>query len=443
MQKRRTALGAILLTLVFTACDNGTTAPPPVVEPPSRAVAATVPHDSLFYGRTTRVAFTDSVAFPDSAYRWSSSDTTIAVVNDSGQVLGVGTGVVHIRVSRPGAADSVRLRVMLQDAGRGVLFAKGSEVTQATTYCALSLAGAVYCRPDATVADTAPVFERMPGAAGVVYNEVSTSFYSHCARTNTGKVHCWGRNRNLSMGTLRAVNTDTGPFVIPTALRFSSMRHGGHSTTCGIEQGTQTAFCWGHGDMHQHGRSERRNDSMPRPTQGVAAVQQVAPGNVSLCVLDMDGAAFCSGLSAYAVGTGPEYERAETLLPVLTTTRFSHISVADNFQCALALDQRSWCWGSRSEGSLGRGVRTDADPRFAPVAGDHRFLVVRPVTPRRACGITTDNDLYCWGPFAPQVISERLGDAQHVPYRVASGVKFTDLSGPSCGITVQGRTMCW
>jgi hypothetical protein len=77
------------------------------------------------------------------------------------------------------------------------------------------------------------------------------------------------------------------------------------------------------------------------------------------------------------------------------------------------------------------------------VSGGLKFKKLSVIQNRFACGISAQNDLYCWGDFPPASISNRLGDKRYVPVQLLPGTKFRDVTGALCGLTTDGRTLCW
>src|SRR5207237_1792081 len=65
----------------------------------------------------------------------------------------------------------------------------------------------------------------------------------------------------------------------------------------------------------------------------------------------------------------------------------------------------------------------------------------------RACGITTDAQLYCWGSDAfGQLGDGRQGSGSRVPVLVEGGRKYASVTSGfdgTCAVTVTGDGYCW
>ncbi|MDQ6612456.1 MAG: Ig-like domain-containing protein, partial [Gemmatimonadota bacterium] len=388
-----------------------------------------MPHDSVFFGRTTTVVATaklDNVDVANPAFAWSSTDTTIAVVDSTGTVLGVGSGAVTITAKTGDASATTNLRVMPQRADGGVAFTLGSPSD--FKLCALAT-DVVYCRGIPTATDTAPMFARMPGGAGEHFISVESSINSTCALATDGRVKCWGTNGVFTFARTGVVNADTGAIAISTDLRFSVFSHGGVDEQCGIVKTTNVVQCWGRNREHQLGRETflGNADSLPAPVDASIQAKLVNTGNWSTCILDITGAAFCSGfgnVDRFTLGVEPQRTAAEVPLAVTGGLSFASMSVGDQHECAITLTGDGYCWGRNSYGQLGLGNNSESPLLFGPqvVPGNLKFAVLTtlfishiPSSEISSCGITSDGDLYCWGAFPPRAVSSRMGGKAFSP----------------------------
>jgi hypothetical protein len=127
--------------------------------------------------------------------------------------------------------------------------------------------------------------------------------------------------------------------------------------------------------------------------------------------------------------------------PVAGTNEFQSLMIADDLRCAIDAQSSAWCWGGNA---LGDGLKPAAFRTTpVPVIGGLKFKKLSGERNKFACGITVDNDLYCWGDFPPAVIANRLGDKRYAPVQLMRGIKFRDVTGSLCGITTDGRALCW
>lgn len=446
----RAGFGAlpIIAAIVALGCSDG---PAQSVEPENRGVALTTPADSIFLGRTMQLSatVTDSTVSQNARFVWSSSDTSVVVVDSAGALLAVGVGTAEVRASVQDRSAKKTVRVVLQRADGGVAFTTGS--ANDSRLCAIA-SGVVYCRGSGSAQDTTPVMVKMPGAAGLTFTAVEGSLHAACALNTDGRIMCWGSNAHWLFARSGVVVTDTGPVAVSTSLRFSGFSHGGHAQTCGISRADSVVYCWGHNDAYQLGRGFLSGqDSTPQPVGGSLRATAVSTVNFATCLLDRSGAAHCAGslnVRRNTLGIDESTLPAETPLPVIGGLTFKSISAGDNGVCAISQSDDAYCWGANSSGQLGIGTTTPAPTGPQRVLGNLKFALLTTVYRASTCGITLEGDVYCWGAFAPTSISSRLGERALRPYPLIKGLKFKSLTrgvGPLeiCGITEAGRLLCW
>lgn len=414
------------------------------------SVTMQAPNDSLFLGRSMRLtaaATGDSTIGTTPRFIWTSSDTSVVVVDSLGTVLGVGVGTAIVRAELQGQRAQRTVRIVLQRADGGVTFTDGS--TSETRGCAMAY-GVVYCRAVPTASDSTPLMVRMRGAAGLTFTRVEGSLHAACALNTDGQIMCWGFNAHFLFARTGTVLADTGPVAVSTARRFSQFTHGGHAQTCGVDRDDGVVYCWGHNDRYQLGRGTvSSEEATPAPMGGNLRASQVSTVNFSTCLLDLAGAAYCAGfgnVNRQRLGIDETIDPATTPLPVMGGLTFKSLSSGDNGACAVSASDDGYCWGTNSNGQLGLGTATTAPTGPQRVLGGLKFALITTVYRSSTCGITLDGDLYCWGQFAPLSISSRLGERAYRPYHLIKGVKFRSLSRyltAICGIAMDGRVFCW
>ncbi|MEQ1694043.1 MAG: hypothetical protein ABMA00_22320 [Gemmatimonas sp.] len=445
--RSRAAFTAAGFCAALWSCGEGPAAPIAHVT----AVTLQSPNDSLFLGRTMRLtaaATGDSTIGTSPRFIWTSSDTNVVVVDTLGTALGVGVGSAIVRAELQGQRAQDTVRIVLQRADGGITFTDGS--ANDSKSCALA-SGVVYCRAAPTAADTTPLMVRMRGAAGLAFTAVEGSLHAACALNTDGRIMCWGGNAHYLFARGGTVVADTGPIAVRTTRRFSAFSHGGHAQTCGVDRTDSGVYCWGHNDAYQLGRGFRSGeDSSVSPVGGNLRGSMVSTVNFSTCLLDLSGAAFCSGflnVNRRTLGIDETTLPAEIPLPVIGGLTFKSLSAADNGVCGISSTDDAYCWGQNGSGQLGIG--TTSSPPTGPqrVLGGLKFGLLTTVYRSSTCGITLDGDLYCWGGFVPFSISSRLGERALRPHHLIKGIKFKSLtrnvSAAICGLTTDGRVYCW
>ncbi len=126
-----------------------------------------------------------------------------------------------------------------------------------------------------------------------------------------------------------------------------------------------------------------------------------------------------------------------------------HISAGDNHACGVRSDNRLFCWGRNDNGELGDGTTTN---RYAPteVSGSSRWQYVA-VGAEHSCGIKTDGTMHCWGVGT----NGRRGDnatsaTQSTPVAVVVTGSVPDTwtsvaagAAHTCGIGTDNTAWCW
>lgn len=429
VQWRTVLVGA----LVVCACSEETNAPITRSD-----IVVQLPHDSLFYGRSVRItaiATDDSVVMTDERFTWSSSDTTVAIVDSTARIIGVGIGTARISASSRGNTGHIELRVVPHQVDGGVTFAQGSISSNAE--CALTAAGTAYCRRgDFRPQDSLQVLQKLPGADTIALTELHTTWRAVCGLSAPGNIYCWGGNDHYVFASAVPQDADAGPIRIRTSLTFSTMSASGHASICAVHRADNDLYCWGHNDIYQLGRGPRiHGDSNIARTANNFRASSVSGSHGRACALDVNGFAYCwANGSRLSLGVaGPDTGVVVAPTPVLGEIRFSSISTSDYSQCAIAVSGDAYCWGGAPAG-----------PQRVP--GNLKFKSIATLR-SGACAITLANDAYCWGEPIPRDIRETVAMNSRVPFHVMPGTKFRAFSfyefHEYCGITIEGRAVCW
>jgi alpha-tubulin suppressor-like RCC1 family protein len=168
--------------------------------------------------------------------------------------------------------------------------------------CGLNSAGAAWCWTDHSA-------NPQQVGGGVVFNAISVGAAHACGLTSSGTSWCWGANESGQLGTLTTLPS-TDPAQVQLAQPFVDISAGGHHS-CGVTAAGE-AYCWGAASAGQLGWG-----GLP-PDYGIrfsAPLHVNAPGVV-----------------------------------------FQSISAGGDHTCALADDDRAYCWGENASGQVGNGV---------------------------------------------------------------------------------------
>ena len=123
------------------------------------------------------------------------------------------------------------------------------------------------------------------------------------------------------------------------------------------------------------------------------------------CAIALNGRAYCWGSGNNGkLGNG---STASYRVPVAVNTSgvlagktIKQISAGENHTCAIASDDRAYCWGSNKNGQLGNGSTANSNVpvavnMFGALAG--KTIKQMSVEFSTSCVVASDNKVYCWG----------------------------------------------
>ncbi len=420
-------------------------------------LALVTPLSSIIVGDTVSLSVVSlaGVVRPATDVSWSSSDETIARVDEAGLVRGTGPGTALLEARTDGYTLEVALLV-LETAGPFTAVGSGADHS-----CALADDGVAWCwgrneygqlgtssSPDGCPllgGGTLPCAVGAIPVAGETFTDIAVGSYHTCGLTESGTAYCWGLN---DRGQLGDGGTASGPTPLPVAGTqvFSSLSAGGR-VTCGIRD-DDALMCWGNGPFRVNGETV---DTLTEPTRiaGEHEFALVATTNGHTCGVTTDGAAYCWGLNDRGqlgvesvdsvCGTSPCTVEPQE---VASAPAFVELALGTGFSCGRTVDGTVHCWGGNAQGALGDGTRTDRwDAR--PVSGGHTFVSLAAGS-NHACGVSSAGQLLCWGSSS---VGIGTGDnfESDQPAAGAPGLSFTAISigfDTQCGVTLPD-TWCW
>lgn len=274
-----------------------------------------------------------------------------------------------------------------------------------TRACSLDGSGAVRCwgagpAGDAaqTIGSSVPVVVDQTGMGPATQVQVGGDFSSafSCALDLTGGAWCWGSGPGYVCGS---ATCSTTPTLVGGGHTFASLS-AGLQHVCGVTTGGEL-FCWGNGGQGRLGNGTTGSGFGPQHVLApggvgfLADVTQVVAGFSSTCALLGSGQVACTGSgSGHELGNG---STANVSTPVLVTG----LNNADRLACAVSnclarTTDGTWVgWGSNLDTDLGI-VGTSPVPTPAPAAFGVAFEHIE-LAERRACGISADGAVQCWG----------------------------------------------
>lgn len=162
-----------------------------------------------------------------------------------------------------------------------------------------------------------------------------------------------------------------------------------------------------------------------------------------VCGLKADGTTSCFGLGA--MGVLANGSTASSLVPsVIGGYFFKKISSGVGLTCGLTTLDDLYCWGANSAGVI---VPSGSSYYSSPQAVDagEKYIDVS-IGADHICGVTQAQRLKCWGSDASGKLGNGSGGTSGVPGFVDSSWTFVSAAASSlytCGMTVTGITSCW
>lgn len=272
---------------------------------------------------------------------------------------------------------------------------------------------------------------------------------SICGLTTLGKIKCWGVNNSGELGIGDTTSSST-PLQISSAESFSKVTMG-NNFACGIAT-TGSIVCWGSNAYGQFGTGSAFKNRLPVLLNVSESVKSVSSGGMNTCYINANDQIKCmavtSGGGAIS-GEGLNVDRS-SYVRVDPLQGYKQIAMSYNGYssnaCAITTGDDLKCWGNNYVGQLGQG-QTDPYGHLMPESADFgtKYQKVS-IGSGTICGITSSQQLKCWGQNYAGEVGNGNTLAQPTPYVVDSGVNYIDVSAGTfftCGVTSANVLKCW
>ena len=334
----------------------------------------------------------------------------------------------------------------------------GATTTTGGHTCGIITTGEMYCwgqsafgvRGNGTVGEMAPGLVPTLVGGGHQWIEVASGVNFLCAIATDNTAYCWGDADVGQLGNGVSGGGSTSDVRIPAPVtgtaRFRAVSTGLMFSTCGITV-SGAAMCWGSGNWGRVGNGDDTHATVPTAVSGGLTFDALSTGDGGTCGIAASHA-YCWGYNTMLGDSGALHDScnggtacAKTPVLVLGGHTYRAIIAQDgNVTCAVATDDKTYCWGS---GYLGDGTSEIAwGPRlvsggltFTALAGGDSFH----------CGIATGGAAYCWGANKNGRLGSSVTEAL-VPTVVTGSHTFTQLSmgqDHMCGVATDGNAFCW
>ncbi len=241
-----------------------------------------------------------------------------------------------------------------------------------------------------------------------------------CARLQSGKVTCWGKNEGGVLG-IGEENEDLmwpQPGLPILQLNGVSQLKCQHRNCCVIADPAGQVYCWGKNDKGQVGDGTTQDHFVPYPLFGITAATAIAVGGEHACAA-VDNQVLCWGDNNYDQ-LGVQVDSSSTNMSFgQELVSVTDLVAGNRHTCALTQDGEVYCWGENHVYQLGRMTTEPRSVTLDPVQG------IPPATQISArgnhtCAVGTENQVFCWGDGH----SGQLGNGQ--PFDAWQPVKLLD-----------------
>ncbi|MEO8194181.1 MAG: Ig-like domain-containing protein [Gemmatimonadales bacterium] len=433
------------------------------LSPSSRVVLV---HSPALAGDTVKLLAVTTNRFggvrTDVSIKFTSSDTTIATVDENGVVSARKPGTVKITASSCGESATSQVVVVSSVARVAVIPPADTIVAGDTTFVS-----AQAFAPDNSLVPNV-VFTFSSSSAGVTFSQTSdSSAIVRTSPTSSGTVTITATGEGTTgAGTLLIL-----PRVFLAGTVITNAIDAGDDDACGIISAGQL-FCWGLNNLGQVGApvdstcypgaelsQTLGGDTVivtnkpcalnPVRVVGDLAFATVSAGDSATCGLTLAGKAYCWGQGKHGeIGNGNVAAKPEPS-PVGSGLTFTTITSGGGHVCALATGGGAWCWGNDLDGQLGDGRLVHSTTPIPVASGSSAPAVFASISAgfRHTCALTSGGTAFCWGSndFG-QLGAGVVGGLADTPVQVAGGLSFQAISAGgdhTCGITTGGAAYCW
>lgn len=192
---------------------------------------------------------------------------------------------------------------------------------------------------------------------------VAAGWHHACAIDGDAHVHCAGDNTHNAIGIPGVPGGNADVFTLVTdQLAFASV-DAGYNRTCGVTT-TGELYCWGL-NVPTIVAGGPTSLTVPTVVPDLDLVEQISVGFDTVCVRRDGGRVYCWGDGERYALAQPTEDDLPVPTEVTPGTRYTHVSVGQDYACAIRADDAAVvCWGANEVHQLGRG--DDDTTSYAP-----------------------------------------------------------------------------
>ena len=285
-----------------------------------------------------------------------------------------------------------------------------------------------------------PVAVKMQGLLdGKTVKSISAGGLVHgCLIASDDNAYCWGHNYSGSLGNS---SYSSSSFPVPVknsnallGKTIKSITAGGFDNTCAVAS-DKKAYCWGKNDLGQVGDKTyiNRNEPVAVDTSGVLNldISSISAGEYHTCAIALDNYAYCWGYNQTGqLGSGSVETKVNYPVAVNKNSyvgkNIKNIEAGKDHTCAIASDNKAYCWGYNYYGQLGNNgaqgyyASNWNVPTAVSTSGvlSGKNLVSVSVGRNHSCSIDTDSKVYCWGDNSYYQIGDNTNITRKVPVSI-------------------------
>jgi alpha-tubulin suppressor-like RCC1 family protein len=238
----------------------------------------------------------------------------------------------------------------------------------------------------------------------------------------------------------------------------------GYLFNCAIVNGA--GYCWGYNSSGQYGNGTVNSSAgtsafRPQPVSTTGALaglqlESIDAGANSVCAIASDQKVYCWGNNSFGqLGTG---NTTSSTIPVAVDTSgalagvsLTKVEVGSQHACALSVDGDAYCWGRNLEGRLGNGSTASLSGPVAVNYSGTDPLVDISLTSNSTCAINDQGIVYCWGSNGQGHLGNGSTSDSSIPVAVdmsgalagKKAMKISSSGGMHCVVADDGQAYCW
>lgn len=277
-----------------------------------------------------------------------------------------------------------------------------------------------------------------------------------CGLTALGRAWCWGSNNSGHLGNgdqSRKNQPSPVRVVLDPGISFEMLALGGE-LSCGLTK-DRAVWCWGDNRNLALGRDNSTLEISATPLRlDDRSYQKLSVMESAVCGLDDEGFAHCWGLNSSNHELGDPDVDEDSATPVAVSApegksspvAFIELHHGRYHSCGLTALGEAYCWGTNWRGQLGDGTTNGRARPFEPLSGVK--VTALGLGAHYTCALTAEETTYCFGDNEHQQVeeggaprselpAERFDETVFVPASFALGLRH------GCALDADDRAHCW